>query len=171
MKKILATFALVAFSVAAMAQSTIIQKYMDKYEGNEDFTKVSLNGKMFSLFAQLEGARYLEAVHASQKARHGVAGHAGRHMGKKGLFGSHFLPHGRPMQGIHRLTGVMMRKQGTNPFTKVHQDSIEITVNTKASRLGTRSNGRYQRTRSPEFGCLCVGWKDCLPPPYPWISL
>ncbi|MEL6562037.1 MAG: DUF4252 domain-containing protein [Bacteroidota bacterium] len=67
MKKILSAFVFMIFSVAAMAQSPIIEKYMDKYEGNEDFTKVSLNGRMFSLFAQLEGGteeekEFMEAV-------------------------------------------------------------------------------------------------------------
>lgn len=55
MKKIITAFVLMIVSFGAMAQSPIIQKYMDKYEGDEEFTKVSLNGKMFSLFAQLEG--------------------------------------------------------------------------------------------------------------------
>ena len=56
MKKTIVAIALMMmFSFCAMAQSPIIQKYMDKYESNEDFTKVSLNGRMFSLFANLEG--------------------------------------------------------------------------------------------------------------------
>ena len=56
MKKILAAFVLMVMALSVSAQSPIIKKYMDKYEDNEDFTKVSLNGKMFSLFAELEGS-------------------------------------------------------------------------------------------------------------------
>ncbi|MGB3468572.1 MAG: DUF4252 domain-containing protein [Cyclobacteriaceae bacterium] len=67
MKKTIVAIALMIVSLGAMAQSPIITKYMDKYESNEDFAKVSLNGRMFSLFANFEGGteeekEFMEAV-------------------------------------------------------------------------------------------------------------
>jgi len=54
MKKIILAITVTFISLGAMAQNAIITRYMDKYEDNEDFTKVSLNARMFSLFAELE---------------------------------------------------------------------------------------------------------------------
>ena len=41
-------------SFAGMAQGTIIEKYFNEYADDEAFTKVTVNGKMFSLFTELE---------------------------------------------------------------------------------------------------------------------
>ncbi len=54
MKKTILALALLFISAGVMAQSKVISKYFDKYEDNEDFTKVSLNARMFSLLAELE---------------------------------------------------------------------------------------------------------------------
>lgn len=54
-------------SFAGMAQGSVITKYFNQYADNEDFTKVTVNSKMFSLFTEMEvdGAdekAFLEAV-------------------------------------------------------------------------------------------------------------
>jgi len=38
-----------------MAQQTVIDKYFEKFADNDRFTKVTINQKMFSLFANFEG--------------------------------------------------------------------------------------------------------------------
>ncbi len=52
---------------AASAQGELINQYMDDYAGDENYVKVSINSKMFSLFTELEGnsddeKEFLEAV-------------------------------------------------------------------------------------------------------------
>lgn len=43
-------------SVTSLAFSQqVVTKYMDKYEDDETFTKVSVSSKMFSLFSEMEG--------------------------------------------------------------------------------------------------------------------
>ncbi|MCF8370823.1 MAG: DUF4252 domain-containing protein [Bacteroidales bacterium] len=54
-------------SFAGMAQGSVITKYFNQYADNEDFTKVTVNSKMFSLFTELEAdgddeKAFLEAV-------------------------------------------------------------------------------------------------------------
>ncbi len=67
MKKAIVIIGMMFFSVAMMAQGEIINKYFDKYQDNEDFTKVSVSQKMFSMFTDIEPGSpeekdFLEAV-------------------------------------------------------------------------------------------------------------
>lgn len=67
MKKGLMIIGMFLLSVGLMAQGTVITKYFDKLEDNEDFTKVSVSQKMFSMFTELEAGsdaekEFLEAV-------------------------------------------------------------------------------------------------------------
>lgn len=55
MKRLTLILAGLAMSVSMMAQSSIINKYFDKFADNDQFTKVTINQKMFSLFANFEG--------------------------------------------------------------------------------------------------------------------
>lgn len=55
MKKITLILAGLIISVSMMAQESFINKYFNKYSDNENFTKVTINQKMFSLFANFEG--------------------------------------------------------------------------------------------------------------------
>lgn len=55
----------VAFT--SMAQGSVVSKYFDKFSDNEDFVKVSVSSKMFSLFTELEAGspeeeEFLKAV-------------------------------------------------------------------------------------------------------------
>lgn len=57
----------ILLSSSVFAQGELINTYLDKYANNEDFVKVSINSKMFSLFTELEGEspeekEFLEAV-------------------------------------------------------------------------------------------------------------
>lgn len=54
MKKIVLTVMILSIAGASFAQQ-VVTKYMDKYEDDETFTKVSVSSKMFSLFAEMEG--------------------------------------------------------------------------------------------------------------------
>ena len=56
MKKIIATVVILIMSSASFAQGTVVSKYMDKYAGDETFTKVSVSSKMFSLFTEMDGS-------------------------------------------------------------------------------------------------------------------
>jgi hypothetical protein len=54
-------------TLTGMAQGSVITKYFNQYADNEDFTKVTVNSKMFSLFTELEAdspdeKAFLEAV-------------------------------------------------------------------------------------------------------------
>ena len=67
MKKIIVTKVFVLISLVTFAQGEIVSKYFDKYADNEDFVKVSVSSKMFSLFTELEAGseeekQFLEAV-------------------------------------------------------------------------------------------------------------
>ncbi|MBT3209946.1 MAG: DUF4252 domain-containing protein [Bacteroidetes bacterium] len=67
MKTKLLIIGLVLFSMAGMTQSSLIAKYFSEYAENENFTKVSVNSKMFSLFTELESdgeaeKDFLEAI-------------------------------------------------------------------------------------------------------------
>ncbi|MEP0986887.1 DUF4252 domain-containing protein [Ekhidna sp.] len=55
MKKIVLTIMILSIAGAAFSQQ-VVSKYMDKYENDETFTKVSVSSKMFSLFAEMEGS-------------------------------------------------------------------------------------------------------------------
>ena len=67
MKKIVLALVLMIVSASVMAQSPIIEDYMKQFKDNEDYTKVSINSTMFSLFADLDAAddadkQLLEAI-------------------------------------------------------------------------------------------------------------
>ncbi|NOY51728.1 MAG: DUF4252 domain-containing protein [Chlorobi bacterium] len=55
MKRLTLILVGLAMSVTMMAQQSLINKYFDRYADNENFTKVTINQKMFSLFANFEG--------------------------------------------------------------------------------------------------------------------
>lgn len=54
MKKIVLAITIMSISITGFSQQ-VVAKYMDKYENDETFTKVSVSSKMFSLFAEMEG--------------------------------------------------------------------------------------------------------------------
>lgn len=67
MKKISLIVSMILLSFMMMGQGTVITKYFNQYEDNEDFTKVQVSQKMFSLFTELEAGsdaeqEFLEAV-------------------------------------------------------------------------------------------------------------
>jgi len=55
MKKYVLTVMILSISVLAFSQQ-VVSKYMDKFENDETFTKVSISSKMFSLFSEMEGS-------------------------------------------------------------------------------------------------------------------
>jgi hypothetical protein len=67
MKKTIVIIGIMFLSVALMAQGTVINNYFNQLEDNEDYTKVSVSQKMFSMFTELEAGsdaekEFLEAV-------------------------------------------------------------------------------------------------------------
>lgn len=54
MKKYALTVMILSAASFAFGQQ-VVTKYMDKYESDETFTKVSVSSKMFSLFTEMEG--------------------------------------------------------------------------------------------------------------------
>lgn len=67
MKKGIVIIGMMFLSVAIMAQGTVIKKYFNDLEDNENYTKVSVSQKMFSMFTELEAGsdaeqEFLEAV-------------------------------------------------------------------------------------------------------------
>ncbi len=54
MKKTILTLTILSITCLAFSQQ-VVTKYMDKYENDETFTKVSVSSKMFSLFSEMEG--------------------------------------------------------------------------------------------------------------------
>jgi len=54
MKKVLTSVLLVLVVAAASAQGEIVNKYFNQYADNDQFTKLSISSKMFSMFTQLE---------------------------------------------------------------------------------------------------------------------
>lgn len=57
----------VVATTLSMAQGEIVNKYFDKFANNEEFVKVSVSSKMFSLFTELEAGspeeeEFLKAV-------------------------------------------------------------------------------------------------------------
>lgn len=67
MKKIVLLSVLMLSATILLAQGNVVKKYFDKYADNEDFIKVSVSSKMFSLFTELEAGseeeeEFLKAV-------------------------------------------------------------------------------------------------------------
>ncbi len=67
MKKLVLVAVAVVVTFGAVAQGTVINKYFDQLGDNEDFVKVSISSKMFSLFTELEAGseeeeEFLKAV-------------------------------------------------------------------------------------------------------------
>ena len=67
MKKGIVIIGMMFLSMAIMAQGTVIKKYFNELEDNENFTKVSVSQKMFSMFTELDAGsdaenEFLEAV-------------------------------------------------------------------------------------------------------------
>ncbi|MFK7951541.1 MAG: DUF4252 domain-containing protein [Ekhidna sp.] len=56
MKKLAITIVFLGLGIVSLAQGTVVGKYMDKYAGDETFTKVSVSSKMFSLFTEMDGS-------------------------------------------------------------------------------------------------------------------
>jgi hypothetical protein len=54
MKKLIATIVILGVGNFAFAQGAVMTKYFEKFSGNENFTKVSVSSKMFSLFTELD---------------------------------------------------------------------------------------------------------------------
>ncbi len=56
-----------SFSIFSYGQGAVMTKYFEKFADNEDFTKVSVSSKMFSLFTEIEGStedekEFLDAI-------------------------------------------------------------------------------------------------------------
>lgn len=67
MKKGLIIIGMFLLSLGVMAQGKVITKYFNQLEDNEDYTKVSVSQKMFSMFTELEAGsdaekEFLQAV-------------------------------------------------------------------------------------------------------------
>ena len=67
MKKISLIVSMFLLSLGMTGQGTVITKYFNQYADNEDFTKVQVSQKMFSLFTELEAGsdaekEFLQAV-------------------------------------------------------------------------------------------------------------
>jgi hypothetical protein len=60
MKKLLIIIMAVMGMNVAMAQGSIVEKYFKELSGNDDYTKVSVSSKMFSLFTELEAGSEAE---------------------------------------------------------------------------------------------------------------
>lgn len=61
MKKYILTFLAISVYTIGFSQQ-VVNKYMDKFENNETFTKVSVSSKMFSLFSEMEGSEEEEQL-------------------------------------------------------------------------------------------------------------
>ncbi len=60
MKNLFATIVVVTVSITSYAQGTVVGKYFNQLADNEQFTKVSISSKMFSLFTELEAGSEAE---------------------------------------------------------------------------------------------------------------
>ncbi len=65
--KLFLTATFVVLGLSLSAQGELINQYLDDYADNEDYVKVSINSKMFSLFTEMEGnteeeKEFLDAV-------------------------------------------------------------------------------------------------------------
>ena len=56
MKRLTLILGILAISISMMAQDSFINKYFEKYSDNDNFAKIIINQKMFSLFANFEGS-------------------------------------------------------------------------------------------------------------------
>ncbi len=54
MKKTILSLALILSVMVVMAQGKVVTKYFDRFENNQNFVKVSISSKMFSMFTDLE---------------------------------------------------------------------------------------------------------------------
>jgi hypothetical protein len=54
MKKLITSFVIVLAAMSAMAQGEVVNKYFNQYASNDQFTKLSVSSKMFSMFTQLD---------------------------------------------------------------------------------------------------------------------
>lgn len=54
MKKLITSFVFVLAVMTTAAQGEVVNKYFTQYAGNDQFTKLSVSSKMFSMFTQLE---------------------------------------------------------------------------------------------------------------------
>ncbi len=54
MKKLIAIVLLLGTGNLAFSQGTVMTKYFEKFSGDENFTKVSVSSKMFSLFTEMD---------------------------------------------------------------------------------------------------------------------
>ena len=55
-KRLALVAVLMAGALASSAQGELIRNYLDEYADNENFVKVSINSRMFSLFTEMEGS-------------------------------------------------------------------------------------------------------------------
>ncbi|MFA5417809.1 MAG: DUF4252 domain-containing protein [Bacteroidales bacterium] len=67
MKKSILMIAFAFLAAGAFAQGSVITNYFDKYADNDNFTKVSVSSKMFSMFTEMEPGseaqkEFMEAV-------------------------------------------------------------------------------------------------------------
>ncbi len=60
MKKLFITITIIMASLATYAQGTVVNKYFNQLADNDQFTKVSISSKMFSLFTELEAGSEAE---------------------------------------------------------------------------------------------------------------
>jgi hypothetical protein len=60
MKKTALFFSLFLLSLSMMGQGTVITKYFNKYAENDEYTKISVSQKMFSMFTNLEAGSVAE---------------------------------------------------------------------------------------------------------------
>ena len=54
MKKLVTIMVILVVGNTVFAQGAVMTKYFEKFSNNEEFTKVSVSSKMFSLFTELE---------------------------------------------------------------------------------------------------------------------
>jgi hypothetical protein len=54
MKKIITSLVIVMATFSVSAQGEVVNKYFNQYAGNDQFTKLSVSSKMFSMFTQLD---------------------------------------------------------------------------------------------------------------------
>lgn len=67
MKKLTLVFIMIVSATMVMAQGKIVSKYFEQFADNDQFVKVSVSAKMFSLFTELEAGspeeeEFLKAV-------------------------------------------------------------------------------------------------------------
>ena len=67
MKKLLLILACAFIGQASFAQGKVIESYLDKFKDNDEFVKVSVSSRMFSLFTEIESdtedeKAFLEAI-------------------------------------------------------------------------------------------------------------